>query len=77
MKVKSMYRQDILELKDCPFCGCEEIEFTNYGNKLSASRKVKIKCKKCRATMINGARLKGMDWLEDISVDAWNKRHIG
>lgn len=61
------------ELKPCPFCG-GDAELIFIGNDYCKSRKVQIKCKGCRVTIINGAIRFTQEWLVDVSVKAWNKR---
>jgi len=72
MKFKSMYRDMELELKNCPFCGSEPI-IKHIGNK-HTKIVIEIRCKNCNASKRHGAIHRGMDWLEDISVDSWNMR---
>lgn len=60
-------------LLQCPFCG-ENANLTFIGNDYSKKRKVEIRCKGCRATMVNaGIRTKSEE-LAKYSIEAWNKR---
>ena len=61
------------ELLLCPFCGGEP-EMLHKGNKFSAKRSVTIKCKKCRVQRTDAAMRFGMEWLEGVAIDHWNKR---
>ena len=63
------------ELLPCPFCG-NEAELIEKGNNFTKKRFVTIKCtnKNCRAEMTNGAIRNDMNWLKEISTNAWNKR---
>lgn len=61
------------QLLPCPFCGSiPELHF--IGNDYTKSRKVEIKCKGCRATMINATIRNDAEWIAKISIDNWNKR---
>ncbi len=63
------------KLKPCPFCEAEaKMKF--IGNEHTKSRTIEVKCSnsECRVTMKNGAIRFGFDWLEDISIKAWNRR---
>lgn len=63
-----------IELAPCPFCGSEpEMKYT--GNEWTKSRKIEIKCPGCRVKLINASMKHGFDWLEDVTVKAWNTRH--
>ena len=74
MLIKSMYRDTMLLVRDCPFCG-SEAKFRNIGNRLSKKRVVEISCSGvCSITMKTAAIHRDMDWLEDVSVANWNKR---
>lgn len=66
---------DKIILLPCPFCGEEPIMET-VGNDYTRKRSLVIKCSNvdCRATMTNGAILHGFRWLEDVSIEAWNRR---
>ena len=57
----------------CPFCGGEP-ELTFIGNDYSKSRKVEIKCKGCRVTLVNAGIRSGSEQLAKWSIEAWNKR---
>ena len=63
------------ELLPCPFCG-NEAELIEKGNNYTKKRFITIKCtnKNCRAEMTNGAIRNDMNWLKEISTNAWNKR---
>ena len=60
----------------CPFCGGEP-QLTFIGNDYSKKRKVEIKCKGCRVTMINAGIRSGSEQLAKWSIEAWNKRVSG
>ncbi|WP_082054823.1 Lar family restriction alleviation protein [Cupriavidus basilensis] len=60
-------------LEPCPFCGGEP-ELRPQGNNHTRSRKLTIKCKGCRFQLTNAAIRHGFDWLEKITIDAWNRR---
>jgi len=60
----------------CPFCGGEP-QLTFIGNDYSKKRKVEIKCKKCRVTMVNAGIRSGSEQLAKLSIEAWNKRVSG
>ncbi len=64
------------ELLLCPFCGSEP-EMIHIGNEHTKSRKIEIKCSGlfCRVKMTNGSIYNNFDWLEEVSVKAWNTRH--
>jgi hypothetical protein len=57
----------------CPFCGGEP-ELIFIGNDYSKKRKVEIKCKVCRVTMVNAGIRSGSEQLAKWSIEAWNKR---
>jgi len=57
----------------CPFCGGEP-QLNFIGNDYSKKRKVEIKCKKCRVTMVNAGIRAGSEQLAKWSIEAWNKR---
>jgi Lar family restriction alleviation protein len=57
----------------CPFCGGEP-QLTFIGNDYSKKRKVEIKCKGCRVTMVNAGIRSGSEQLAKWSIEAWNKR---
>jgi hypothetical protein len=63
------------ELKLCPFCGSKP-EIIRTGNEHTKSRKLTIRCPKCRIERTNGAIRQGFDWLENISVEQWNARPL-
>ncbi len=64
-----------MKLKPCPFCG-SEAKMKFIGNDYTKSRTIEVKCSNvnCRAKMKNGAIRFNFDWLEDISIKAWNRR---
>ena len=57
----------------CPFCGGEP-ELTFIGNDYSKKRKVEIKCRGCRVTLVNAGIRSGSEQLAKLSIEAWNKR---
>ena len=61
------------ELLPCPFCG-GKAEICHFGNEYTKSRKVVIKCTKCRITRIDAALKHGFDWLDKVAIAAWNQR---
>ena len=63
------------ELKECPFCG-GEADAVHIGNLHTKSRKIEIKCKKCRCKKINAAIRHNFDWLEKVAVEDWNQRPV-
>jgi formate dehydrogenase maturation protein FdhE len=64
-----------LELLNCPFCGGEP-EVSHIGNDHTKTRKIKIKCKKCRCEKVDAAMRFNFEWLEKIVVESWNKRYL-
>jgi len=62
------------EFLPCPFCGSDTIELFKYGNEMTATRKIVIKCNNCRISLTNKALRHTMEWLEEISIKAWNTR---
>lgn len=63
-----------MELKNCPFCGSDNIEVKHIGNDFSKKRKITIKCKKCRCQRTDAALSHGFDWLEGVATRNWNNR---
>jgi hypothetical protein len=64
-----------IQLDSCPYCGSDKIELNHIGNEYTKSRKIEIKCTGCRVKRQDAAIKHGFDWLENISVKAWNQRH--
>jgi hypothetical protein len=62
------------ELKLCQ-CGGEP-EIIRIGNEYTRSRKITIRCPKCRIERTNAAIRQGFDWLEKISIEQWNYHPI-
>jgi len=62
-------------LLSCPFCG-ESPELTFIGNDFCKKRKVQIKCKGCRVTMVNAGIRSNSEQLARWSIEAWNKRNL-
>ena len=60
-------------LKPCPFCG-GEANLHHVGNEYTKSRKVVIKCPKCRIARTDAALTHGFDWLDNVAIAAWNQR---
>ena len=60
-------------LKPCPFCGGIP-KAVHIGNEHTKSRKIKIKCTKCRCERIDASIRFDFGWLEKIAVDHWNQR---
>ena len=46
----------------------------HVGNEYTKSRKVVIKCPKCRITRTDAALTHGFDWLDNVAIAAWNQR---
>jgi len=61
------------ELKPCPFCGGQP-ELHLIGNERSRTRKIIIKCTKCRIMRTDAAIKNSISWLEDIAIKNWNTR---
>jgi Lar family restriction alleviation protein len=72
MKIHN-YDTTLEELKNCPFCGSKPIAYL-IGNEYTKTRKIVIKCPECRVQITNGAMRKSTEWLEEISIEQWNKR---
>ena len=70
----SGYTGKTINLLDCPFCGCDNIELSHIGNDHTKSRKINVKCKGCRASRTDAALRHNFDWLEGVAVTAWNRR---
>lgn len=64
------------ELKPCPFCESKNIELVRIGNEHTKSRKVRIKCRKCRFARIDASLRHGHEWIENCAIAAWNSRPI-
>lgn len=62
------------ELKPCPCCGSENIDVKYIGNSHTKTRKVEIKCKKCRLTRVDGAVYHNHDWCYEVAKNFWNSR---
>lgn len=57
----------------CPCCGGEpELLFT--GNPYTKSRKVTIKCKKCRLQRTDATISNNAEWAAKVAIEQWNKR---
>ena len=61
------------ELKPCPFCGGEP-EIRYQGNDYTKSRKITIRCPKCRIERRDAAIKNNFEWLERIAIGHWNTR---
>ena len=61
------------ELKVCPFCGGIPM-LIMIGNNHTKSKKVTIKCEKCRVERTNAAIYNDFDWLKELSIKHWNMR---
>ena len=61
------------ELLLCPFCGGEP-EILRKGNDHRPKRSITIRCKGCRVERTDAAIRHGMEWLEGVAIDHWNKR---
>ena len=73
MKFKSWDLTREIELMDCPFCGGEPA-VAHIGNEHTKSRKIEIKCKKCRCKKVNAAIHHEFSWLEAVAANDWNQR---
>ena len=59
--------------KNCPFCGTHP-DVLVIGNNHTKSRKVTIKCKKCRVQLTNAGLKFDSETLAKSSIKAWNYR---
>lgn len=57
----------------CPCCGGEP-ELTFIGNPYTKSRKVNIKCKKCRLQRTDATMRHDAEWIAKHAISDWNKR---
>ena len=57
----------------CPCCGGEP-ELTFIGNPYTKSRKVTIKCKKCRLQRTDATIRNTAEWAANVAIEQWNKR---
>jgi hypothetical protein len=61
------------ELEPCPFCGSvPELNF--IGNDYTKSRKVVVKCKKCRIQRTDAAIRFDHKWVALNAIKSWNTR---
>ena len=63
-----------VNLLPCPFCGSQP-EIHTAGNSWTQKRIVTIRCPQCRIERAEAALKFEMDWLMQIAVHHWNKRH--
>jgi hypothetical protein len=61
------------KLLPCPFCN-GKAELRQRGNDDTVKRFLTVRCKECRVELTNGAIHNGMDWLYQITIEAWNRR---
>jgi len=71
--VKSWKKGETYKLFPCPFCGGEP-DVKYKGNDYTKTRKVTVKCKKCRCQRTDAAMRNGMEWLEEIAIKNWNQK---
>lgn len=57
----------------CPFCG-NDPEILFIGNNYTKSRKVTIKCKKCRVQRTDAALRFDHEWVARNAIEQWNER---
>ena len=57
----------------CPFCGGEP-KLTFIGNDYSKVRKVEIKCKQCRVSIMNAGIKSSSEQLAKYGIASWNSR---
>jgi len=57
----------------CPCCGGEP-KLTFIGNPYTKSRKVTIKCKKCRLQRTDATMRHDAEWIAKHAINDWNKR---
>jgi len=75
MTYEEATRRDTMNLLPCPFCGTEpDVEF--IGNAHTKSRKVKVRCPKCRIERTDAAIRYGFEWLRGIAEKNWNQRPV-
>jgi hypothetical protein len=60
----------------CPFCGGEP-NLSFIGNNHTKKRKVEIKCKKCRITLVNAGLRYNHEDIAKWSISSWNMRVDG
>jgi Lar family restriction alleviation protein len=63
----------MIDLLPCPFCGVHPT-ITRVGNDKTPTRKVTIKCPKCRASMTEAGKYFSMGQLEINAAELWNRR---
>lgn len=56
-------------LLPCPFCGSEAIEMKQY-----CRNGFVIRCRKCCVKLEQKTLHFGLEWLEQVMVEHWNKR---
>ena len=61
------------KLLPCPFCGSAP-ELIFIGNDYTKSRKVEIKCKKCRIRRTDAGIHKDHEWVARKAIEQWNER---
>lgn len=72
MKINN-YDTELTELLPCPFCGGKPIAHLQ-GNAISKKKLITIKCQECSVQRTIGAIGNSIEWLENISIEKWNKR---
>lgn len=73
MKFESWDETKEYELNSCPFCGGRP-EVIHIGNNHTKTRKIIIKCRRCRCQRTDAALRHNFDWLEKVAVDNWNQK---
>lgn len=64
-----------IKLSACPFCGSEDIEFTNLeGTGPERDYGLAVICSSCGGAIVTGFPLENTGMFEARAADMWNKR---